>query len=234
MTDDDRRDDDRRDDALASHLEVDPLDDLTRRRLVSRAMAASATEGATTPANGRDRSTLTRLVAAAAVFLVLAVGMVALLTTNDGGNDVTVADRKADQAARATPQAGSGSASDQDTSAAAEVAPSADATTAADASGDSGTAALATNLGDVGDLSTSAARRRLLDTIDAWLPQVPIGRVAGLGVDACRLAEVPRFIGSGSGTVDGRDAFVVVNERADGSNRVRLVISDPCEVRQLR
>ncbi|MET0627179.1 MAG: hypothetical protein ABW033_01825 [Acidimicrobiia bacterium] len=225
--------DDRRDDELAARLDVEPLDDLTRRRLVSRAMAESATDGAAA-AHGRDRAMLTRLVAAAAVLLVLAVGVVGLLTTTDGGNDTTVAGRKADQAARATPQAGSGSVADQGASAAAEVAPSADATTRGSTT--PATSALGADLGDVGDLSTAAARRRLLDDIDAATLAAPVTADAAtaFGFAPCPPLNVSSLIASGTATFDGRPATVVVNERADGSRRVRLLLRDPCEVRQLR
>lgn len=222
--------DDPRDDELAAQLHVEPLDDVTRRRLVHRALAESAPDDAAAPSSRGDRSLLTRLVAAAAVFFVLAVGVVALLTTSDNREGSLEAGRDLDRSSSALPQAGSGSVADQGASVAAEGAASADA----NASDASSKTAPATILGDVGDLSTAAARRRLLAMIDAAPLATATAAASGPTLDGCEVGGTPSAVVYATGTVDGRNAFVVVNERADGSRRVRLVISDPCEVRQLR
>ncbi|HEX5585928.1 MAG TPA: hypothetical protein VFZ17_01335 [Acidimicrobiia bacterium] len=233
--------DDPRDDELATHLAVEPLDDLTRRRLVQRALTETASD-AVEPVR-RDRSLLTRFVAAAAVLLVVAVGVVSLLTVADGGNDTTVAGRKSsNQSVQTTLQAGSGSAateqlvpeSSAEAGASATAADAAPTDAASNGAADASGLGAATNLGEVGDLSTRAARRRLLAAIDTatFSESAPLG-VGGL-TGSCPLSPVPRFLAYGTAAVDGRDAFVVVNERTDGSRRVRLVVTDPCEVRQLR
>jgi hypothetical protein len=234
--------DDARDDELAARLQVEPLDEVTRRRLVRRALAEPAVMGTAPPEpiapERRDRSRRTRFVAAAAVLLVVAVGVVSLLATSNSQNDSTEAGRRSDQAVRAAPQAGSGSAAAQVAPAgnADQSTPTAGGASSAEAFGDAGV----TNLGDVGDLTAAPARRRLLATIDA----TPFATTGGAGVAAatdaggltgtCPLTDVAHPLAAGTATFDGRGAFVVVDQRGDGSRRVRLVISNPCEVRQLR
>jgi hypothetical protein len=90
MSDDDRRHDepDARDERIAAMLEVPPLDDLTRRRLVRRALGDAA------PAAPGRRARLLR-VAAAAVVGVAVVGGAAALVLRDGGNGNEVADQEA-------------------------------------------------------------------------------------------------------------------------------------------
>jgi hypothetical protein len=88
MSDDDRSHDepDTRDERIAAMLEVPPLDDLTRRRLVRRALADAA------PVPGR-RARLLRV--AAVVVGVAVVGGAVALVLRDGGGSEEVADRSA-------------------------------------------------------------------------------------------------------------------------------------------
>ena len=67
-------DDDARDERLAAWLESEPLDDVTRRRLVSTAMRETRSSRAV------------RWIATAAAIVVVLVGGLALLTAQ-GGND---------------------------------------------------------------------------------------------------------------------------------------------------
>jgi hypothetical protein len=101
MTDDDRHDDgDERDERIAARLEVPPLDDLTRRRLVQRAMAEA---GPAAP----SRATRFLRVAAAAVAVVV-VGGAAALVLRDGDDPTRDASRPA-----AEPAPGAGSADEE-------------------------------------------------------------------------------------------------------------------------
>src|SRR3954451_15341355 len=74
---------DARDERIAARLEAEPLDDLTRARLVRTAMAASEPGAAAT---ARKRATsgsrLRWLGVAAAIVLVLAVGVAVFARTN--------------------------------------------------------------------------------------------------------------------------------------------------------
>ena len=78
---------DRGDERIAALLEVPPLDDLTRRRLVRRALEA----GPAAPARG------TRFLRVAAIVVGVAVvgGAAALVLRDDGGRDRETADRSA-------------------------------------------------------------------------------------------------------------------------------------------
>lgn len=91
MTDDTRpTDDDERDERLAAFLEVPPLDDVTRKRLVRRALDESGGESQ----RPGHRSRL--LAVAAAVLAVLVIGGGTALVLRDDGDDSTVASRTED------------------------------------------------------------------------------------------------------------------------------------------
>jgi hypothetical protein len=107
MTDDDSRDDagdgsrdesrdetspDERDERVASLLEVPPLDEVTRRRLVTRALAG----GDARPRSG-SRRLLVPAAAALAVLVLVTVGALVLVTRDDGDGGT---------AARSTPASG--------------------------------------------------------------------------------------------------------------------------------
>src|SRR5436190_669551 len=88
---------DARDERLAGLLDVEPLDDLTRRRLVSTALRTSAPA-----ARGSGAVRSRRLVAAAAIVgLVCAAGVGYLLARGDGSSTTTTASR--DRAAPTSP-----------------------------------------------------------------------------------------------------------------------------------
>jgi hypothetical protein len=104
MTDDDSRDDANddsrdesrdetsRDERVASLLEVPPLDEVTRRRLVTRALAG----GDARPRSG-SRRLLVPAAAALAVLVLVTVGALVLVTRDDGDGGT---------AARSTPASG--------------------------------------------------------------------------------------------------------------------------------
>ena len=78
-----------RDEVLAARLAVEPLDDVTRARLVRNAMEAAAE--ATTTNEPARRSARTRwLAVAAALVVVLAVGL-AVVLREDSGSEPTAA-----------------------------------------------------------------------------------------------------------------------------------------------
>ncbi len=91
MTDDTRpADDAERDERLAAFLKVPPLDDVTRKRLVRRALDESGGESQ----RPGHRSRL--LAVAAAVLAVLVIGGGTALVLRDDGDDSTVASRTED------------------------------------------------------------------------------------------------------------------------------------------
>jgi hypothetical protein len=231
--------DDPRDEQLAALLDVEPLDELTRRRLVAGAMAAA--DHATTDADAGSAATtasrprFTRwLAAAAAVLVVVVIGSVAVLR-NGGSDNPEVASRRAPVAESTTGD-----------SAGNEQAQSKTATpnTPSPASAGAGDASLGTPsndtlsrlaLGDFGDLSKAAARRRVLAAIDAAaLPSSSASfPSSSAGDPACPNEELAPILASATGTYHGRPAEVVVTERG-GTRHVLLLIANPCEVRQLR
>jgi hypothetical protein len=86
MADDDRID--ARDDDVATWLAVEPLDEVTRRRLVAGALR----EAPAAPRPERQPSRAWRWIAAAAAVVVLGVGALAVVTA-EGGHDERVASR---------------------------------------------------------------------------------------------------------------------------------------------
>lgn len=85
--------DDSRDERLAALLEVPPLDDVTRRRLVRRALDEP---GAVLGETAERRRRTVRVVGAAAAALLVVVGATVVLRAGDDGGDTTAA-RPADE-----------------------------------------------------------------------------------------------------------------------------------------
>jgi hypothetical protein len=212
---------DPRDERIAEALAAAPLDDVTRRRLVRNALDASAggAGGEAADAEPPERRSWAPLVAAAVVILLVVVGIVAL---GGGGNDSTsdTAARKADRTPTAeTPSA----AADSSSGAAASLVP--------------GTA----DLGDLGDLSSSAARQQAR----AAVAGSPTGYAAGVDnveellqdvadascADSLR-ASGSTVVGVGSATVDGHRAAIVVTE-SNGTRTAHLLVLQPCALHPL-
>jgi hypothetical protein len=214
--------DDQRDEGIAAWLEPEPLDELTRRRLVATAMQASAPEAATTAASPPSRAW--RWIATAAVIVVLLVGALALFTAQ-GGNQETALNN-----AGKKPENRSGQTQQPSPSIGATVSP--------------------VDVGDFGDLDTPANLRRLRTALEqqrsaAVAPTngFDANSDANAGAEAtsnqlstlaCR-DQLPAgtVTAVGSGTLDGRRALVVLTDRGDGSRSIDAVLADPCEVRPL-
>jgi hypothetical protein len=203
MADDDRSDE--RDPEVAAWLAVDPLDEVTRRRLVSTALR----EGAPA-APARPTSRAWRWIAAAAAVVVLGVGALAIVTA-DGGNDATTASRApSSEGVAVAPKAGATlSVGDLgDLADPANLARLRDRTAAADSS-----AAAAPNpaFSEGGDVQHETRAST------ACSDQLPDGTV----------------LATGTGTLDGRPAVAVLLERPDGKQEIDAVLTDSCELRRL-
>ncbi len=233
--------DDRRDERLAARLEVEPLDELTRRRLVGRALEESA------PVRSRPR--WQPLAAAAAVVLVVVTGLAVLLSGGDDGNPPEQALRPsgtatADGDVEARSRAGDlpAPSSTPSTPSSPSAENSEGATSSAGGRATRNTAGGGSALGDFGDLSQRANRARAVEAVrdtrpgalaledaDAASGFAAASPVAG----ACVPAGAGPVVAHGTGTFAGRPALVLVTRADDGSVRARLVVAEPCEVRDL-
>jgi hypothetical protein len=195
-----------RDRRLASMLEVEPLDDVTRRRLVGTAMQSAG--------SGARRARL--LVVAAAVVLVVVAGGSILIGLRGGGSDRTAS--RPPSTAAATPAFGSapsvrnlGDLGDLD-----HVDMSAVARTVLGAAADSaraGSASAAPATSTPIRVDALAARLRTLTCRD----RLPEGALLALG----------------TGRVAGKDALVVATRGDDGVVSIDAITADPCEVHPL-
>jgi hypothetical protein len=190
-------------------LDVEPLDELTRRRLVTTAVRAAAP------------SRSSRWIAAAAVVVALVVGgVVALLAT---GGDDTSAPTALDQKS-ATPNTTPPAASPP--SSATEAVTPTDAGDFGDLSDARNLARARAALGGSAFESTGAA--------DSASPAA--GAVAARGLDTFACADEladGTVVAIGTGRFGERDAVVVAIERPDGTRTIEAVVADPCEVRPL-
>jgi hypothetical protein len=220
--------DDQRDERVAEWLEPEPLDEVTRRRLVATAMQAREPEPATTstPAAAAASSRAWRWIATAAAIVVLLVGALALFTAQ-GGNEETALDE-----ARTTLAPANGKAEQ----AAPNAAP--------------GTASAPVEVGDFGDLSDAANLRRLRTALEqrrtsagesgsaadgsALSPDAQASTLSSLATLPCRDGLPTGTVTAvGSGTLDGRRAVVVLTDLGNGEQSIDAVLGDPCEVRPL-
>lgn len=205
--------DDDRDPDLADALSVPPLDELTRRRLVHGALEA---------ADGRSAAPTKRswmpLVAAVVVILLVVGGIVALGRGGDDSSSDTAARRPSPTS----------------------IGPEAATAEGAAGAGPSPVAGTA-DYGDLGDLSSPAARSRArakvaVPTAAAAAP-TSIGRLLSRVADAScadRLrADGTAIVGLGTASVDGHDAVVVVTTGADGAREAYVLVFAPCELHPL-
>jgi hypothetical protein len=214
----DDRPDDQRDERIAAWLEPEPLDEVTRRRLVATAMHAR--DPAPAPATATRAAAPLRAwrwIATAAVIVVLLVGALALFTARGGNQEAALNDT------RKQVEGTSGQA--QQASPSAAAAPPVD-------------------VGDFGDLDTPANLRRLRTALEqqrstAAAPlnggEVQADRgLTQLSTLACR-DQLPAgtITAVGSGTLDGHRALVVLTVLGDGSQSIDAIVTDPCEVRPL-
>jgi hypothetical protein len=212
--------DDARDERRAALLQTEPLDDVTRARLVRNAMAAS--EGEAAPQAGRvhPSSARVRWLAVAAAVVALVVAGIAVLARNDSGSAPTAA--RAPKTVQ--PQSG------------ASVAPNAIAE-----NGDSVLRQTVgpVSLGDLGDVGNKANLRRAVaaatataDTAFGATTASPTESATAVGVPACPTTGVDRLgqrVAVGSGTVDGAPVTVYVVARKDGS-RAAVIVRADCAV----
>jgi hypothetical protein len=215
MADDDRAD--ARDDQVAQWLEVEPLDELTRRRLVSTALREGAA-APPAPAPARSSHAWQWLSAAAVIVVVLVVGL-ALLTA-DGGNNEEQASRTAGK--QLAPE---GAAATRDVG------------NFGDLDDPANLAALRAALGTTTAAPASSTPRAASDAAGSQFgatskasPPADTEQLRLCGVVA---PDGGRVVAQGSGTIDGRRATVVLLEEADGTRTVEAVLEEPCEVRQL-
>ncbi len=211
MADDDRPD--ARDPEVGAWLDVEALDDVTRRRLVTTALRESAP-----PEVAPRPSRAWRWIAAAAAVVVVAIGTLAVVTA-EGGND----EQQATRTERSSVDAG----------AAAPKAASAPVV-----------------VGDFGDLDRADNLERLRRALTSSEPsdgsavshseaQSTAGAFDDRGAtppltSSCR-GELPAgtVVAEGTGTLDGRQALVVLTLVGDGTHSLDAVLADPCEVRHL-
>jgi hypothetical protein len=203
MADDDRPD--ARDPELAARLAVDPLDEVTRRRLVTTALAATEAGHEPRPRGPRGW----RWLAAAAAVVVVAAGGLAIVTA-EGGHDEQ-------QASRLPVRERAGHADS-----ATGVAP-VDVGAFGDLDDPTNLAALRAAL-----LTTTRPTGASAET-PAVAPAVPTTRAA-----CASDLPAGTVLARGTGTLDGRPATVVLTELADGSRSYDAVLDHPCGVRHLR
>jgi hypothetical protein len=211
-------DDDARDERVAAWLEPEPLDEVTRRRLVSTAMHRS-----------RESHAL-RWIATAAAIVVVLVGVLALVTAQ-GGKDEHEASApvrtpaSVDDDLRASGQAGTSAVS-------GAAAPESSSTVAAGA----------VDLGDFGDLDRAANLARLRRALDENGSAFANSGAKGTSSDAAgAVAALPcrdrlpagTILAVATGMLDGRRAVVAIIDQGDGSRAIDAVLTDPCEVRPL-
>jgi negative regulator of sigma E activity len=229
MTDDPRDPTDARDINVAARLETEPLDDVTRARLVRAAMAASAPEDAVPAGVGPSRwpARVRRLAVAAAVVAVAAVGLSVILRDDpDSAPTASRAESRADSKATdelrerlASPSVTNGGAS-------------------ADAAG-AQSLRVGSGLGDLGNVGTAARLRRAIaavapeaDTSAAATASAPSPESAQLSACATTAAaRLGRVVAAGTGTVDGDPVSVFVVERSNGK-RVAVVVDAACNARE--
>ena len=220
---------DERDEHVAELLEVPPLDDVTRRRLVSRALEAADETGAGAAAPAPAPRGRRILAVAAGVLAVVAVGagvISALRDDGSGGSGSTtvagrVEDKQAEDAAPSGRDAGEGLG--------AAEAPAPDTEPASPRASAN---AVPIDLGDLGDVGDTA---RLRATVRGALAGVdPQSRYLQDGVATACSTAAP----TGTSTVavgSGRDrgAPVVVFVVAEDLDRFRVLRLDPttCAVR---
>jgi len=196
-----------RDPQVAAWLEVEPLDDLTRRRLVSTALRETGE-----PAKGPSRAW--RWIAAAAA-VVLVGGVTLAVVTAGSRHD----EQRASTPVR-TPKA------------ADSLTPQSEAVNAAPAVGDFGDLNQRANLAR---LRGALAADTSFSTQDSSATPAPAAAAGAASRLTCFFAvpEDATMVATGTGTLDGRRATVALFEKPDGSRSYEVLLEDPCEQRKL-
>ena len=241
MAEDDPMADESRDEALARVLDVAPLDELTRRRLVGAALAASEETAATpamdtppvtlpttaTPQGGR-RARLLGIAAAAVAFVVL--GVAALALPRDDATQV--AGRSTEASGPLAAADANGAAAAPDTAASSRTAQDGGTAASAAPSGASEqTQSALPDLGRLGDLSEAGSRERVVATAEPAVAGVMPQRWA-FTFQTCPPRTLT-VVATGLGSIDGDPVFVTVARRDDGTLRVRAIDGTTCELRPL-
>lgn len=204
-------DDDARDERLAAWLEPEPLDDVTRRRLVSTAMRQS-----------RDSRSARWIATAAAIVVVLVVGL-ALITARGGG----------DEHEAATPVRTPAAAADSAAPKALAVGPE------VGDFGDLDRPANLTRLRNALATEASSSSSESSESSESSGSSAAAPPAAAAGAAADRLSclyDVPdggTVVASGTGTVDARRATVFLTRLPAGSRSYDVLLEDPCEQRHL-
>jgi hypothetical protein len=204
MADDDRSPD------VAAWLEVDPLDDVTRRRLVSTALRES--EAAIAPPTAQPSRTW-RWLAAAAVIVILLVGGLAILTS-EGGNDTPTASRQDRATALAPEEFGKSIAAAPDV-------------------GDFGDLDDAANLAALRTaIDHPSARQEAPQAVNGagsdTASAAPLPSVAG-----CIRSVTGTVVAHATGTIDGHPVTVLLVEADDGTRSIQALFQDSCTGRDL-
>lgn len=209
---------DARDPRTAEWLAVEPLDEVTRTRLVRAALAE--TDAAPTPghavADEPDRSpnrAFRFFAVAAALLMILVVGIAVLVPRGSDESTPTASDLPS--AERVAPEAAQAPASDPSGSSG-----SSGATAPADA------AAPLSPIGSLGDVSTKALLRAKARSLRDPLFAQPTVLPLACAVEAARALGVP--VAAGTGTVAGEPATVILVERAErrGTLASAIVVVD--------
>ena len=218
--------DDGRDPRIAGLLEVAPLDEVTRARLVRTALAGTdepaGHEGVQEPERSPERKPLAAILAVAAAFLVvLVVGLAVLVPRESDVPGPAALDAPSDSAKRATPAAPF--LPDASAAPAVQEAPAAGSESALEVQPAPLTLP---SLGDLGDVSNEtrlarAASARLARPFDAMTVTVK-----GCAASAGNAFGTP--VAAGTGTIDGRRAVVVVAEQPAGTTAVVAVRGRSC------
>jgi hypothetical protein len=216
MVDDDPRDE--RDERVQALLEVQPLDEATRQRLVSTAMDAT-----------QPSRTIRWVAVAAAVVVVAVIGFAVL--SRSGDTDHQAATSAPNQAALGTPSAGSGAIGPGSAGDSAEVPNPGPTTT-------SGSSTSPIDVGDFGNLDDPANLARLRAALRVPVTS-PTGDRAKDTAEALASSHCAGSLPTGTvtavatGTLDGRSAIVVLTTTVGDERSIDAVLTDPCEVHPL-
>ncbi|MFA5882692.1 MAG: hypothetical protein WDA60_02470 [Acidimicrobiia bacterium] len=203
---------DARDPRTAEWLAVEPLDRVTRARLVRSALATAGDASEEAPAAAPGRPRLARVLAiAAALLLVLVVGIAVLVPRSSDEPTPTAA--HAPSAKRAAPDTAEAPASDSSRSSGATALEDA-APTPLPA------------LGALGDVSTQALLRAAATALRDPAFADPSFVPPACAVEAGRSFGTP--IAAGTGTVNGKPATVILVQRPDGLSGAIAVVNRTC------
>jgi len=209
--------DDDRDPRVGAWLAVEPLDEVTRARLVRRAVAE-----ADRPAEPRPcRRPLVAVLAVAAALVVAVVVGIAALVSRDGESSFTAVDAPTSrEMTRGAPGAEQFSGDEAPTSGSPAMVP--EPTLDALDEQDEQVVALR-GLGDLGDVSTPRRlARAIARRVAAGEPATPL---TGCALATSRELGAP--VAAGTGRIADRAAVVVVVERADGT-RAAIATTPAC------